>query len=229
MVIRLLVLLALGGVALGYFGVREFTRASGIAGEPRTMTVAELAANGPGDNRHVRLTDARALPSAAPLISNSTNEWIRAWTGVIPRDDAPEESGRSGPLNTPPGLAGAAAIDARPRDQTSPSGEFRVVLDIKNLDGEEQFNELVEQTEFTGYVVEASRAVGELDLRYIEQSNRGVDIASSWFLVTNDRVPSSTLGIAMIAGGVVLVGVGIGGITLRARAGRSSPDAPASA
>ena len=83
-----LVFLLLGGVGCLVFGLVEYHVATKSKPEPQVLTCAELIANGPRDNLHVRVTDYQMRLDAF-VVSDLGPRWEDAYIPLVPLGAGP--------------------------------------------------------------------------------------------------------------------------------------------
>jgi hypothetical protein len=77
--------LFVGGM-IGYFGWQEWTLFSSGSATPQSIRLADLAANGPGKNVHVTVTDYTFIPQVG-IYEEKNGVWQSAWFPlVVPGD-----------------------------------------------------------------------------------------------------------------------------------------------
>ncbi len=81
MVVRIKLILIIGGLALAVLAVQDLRLVLLASAEPQEITCAELIANGPGDNAHVVLTDFVLWTHEAVLQGRSQDDssWSVVW------------------------------------------------------------------------------------------------------------------------------------------------------
>jgi hypothetical protein len=70
------------GGMLGYFGWQEWTLFSSGSATPQSIPLADLAANGPGKNVHVTVTNFTFVPKVG-IYEEKNGAWQSAWFPVV--------------------------------------------------------------------------------------------------------------------------------------------------
>lgn len=183
-----IVLLVAGGFAL-YFGYREWKLSSLAKSAPQRISMADLAARGPGDNIWVDLTDVR-LVLEQTVVETKNGRTNYAWIPAVPAGDV-----------------GAFA----------PGGK-RVVVGT-NRAGDDQLRDLVHQTTLRGMIVNATDSLGSEERKLLNEGMPGVDAGSCYFLRIGKEPTSSAVHSALLGGGALslLVGLVLAAFEIRAR------------
>ena len=63
---RIKIIVLVAGIALGYYGFKQWRLAGETKEEPQTITCKALGENGYGDNAYVKLTDFMVSPARMP-------------------------------------------------------------------------------------------------------------------------------------------------------------------
>jgi hypothetical protein len=160
------VVLVLGVIAIGYSLV-EMRLALGASEKPQRLTLAQLAANGPGDNAHVVLTDFALCDGYVCLVkvgryerlTDGTDTKNRRWEGVfvpvVPLSpEVQQQQGRgAAPANVRVLLLSYTVHGEADLDRLGAQPEVRgmVINSIKSLDGktESLLREMYPGTDFS--------------------------------------------------------------------------------
>ncbi|MEM6260217.1 MAG: hypothetical protein AAGI37_18225, partial [Planctomycetota bacterium] len=207
--IRFALALLVGGAILTFYGFNQHKLASVAQAEPQSITAADLAANGPGDNAHVTITDTFILDG----FSYSSREdkptvyeevWIPAISMqddyVIKRDELIAEAQERNPGN--PDYSAAEKL-AYPSD-------IRLVIHSKELKSDREIEKFIYETEVTGLVMnEIEKLEGE-ELAYLKEMFPSLD-TDTVYLIDHNRKPRGTgTTMLMMVGGVLLMLAGPG-------------------
>jgi hypothetical protein len=180
-------LLLVVGILSLFFGQREWRLASRAKSTPQKMTVAQLAANGPGDNIYVELTDVSLRPDLAVIEKHGkigTNEdtwqWTFAWI--------PAESGNSfGRLGR---------------------GQIKVLFGCKCHD-EWQLKSFCSHSKYTGLVVNATDSLGADERKLLNEGLHGFDAASCYYFRDGQSPASAGFQMLLLGGGGLSLVLGL--------------------
>ncbi|MHC4984833.1 MAG: hypothetical protein ACYTFO_01625 [Planctomycetota bacterium] len=193
--------MAAAGLILGIITAEEAWIASLCRQEPQRLTCAELAANGPGDNAYVIVTDVYA-----PV------------TWYVYKADLGDEDGPYEYVYTPlvdPGSPWFQKVlqddiehgENRPVSIPTDVGVFAKFKDIRN--GRQLAGKL-DRYEFEGLIINEFESVEEAEKRLITEAFPGADPDDCWVLEVDRRPWSANFvgGALAVSGGLFLVGVG---------------------
>jgi hypothetical protein len=190
------------GIILLVAGAREQDRKSNASQTPQEITCAELAANGPGKNAHVRLKDFRLCGEWFVYQTEQrgvVNEWKQVWIPVVP----PKIKLVDSLADFMKGLRGEPA--PKPKD-------FHVVLRSKFVKDEPQFHALNLRGEITGLVASDFESLPAREKELLQNNYPGVDFTTCYFL-DHDRKPyGEARSLVLIGGGALMTLIGGGWI-----------------
>ena len=186
------VLILFGAIGLGV-GFRERKLSLLAKAAPQKITLAQLAANGPGDNIWIDLTDAYLLLDQTVV---KTEEWagmthrVYAWIPAVPR-----------------GVFGQPGPD-----------RVRVVIGTRDADDAE-LQSLARQPVLRGIVVNATDTLGTEERKLLNDGLPGVDAGSCYFFRVGQGPTSTTWHLFLLGGSLValLAGLTLGGSWLAGR------------
>ncbi|MFK7790208.1 MAG: hypothetical protein AB8C95_12045 [Phycisphaeraceae bacterium] len=186
-----IVLVVLGGI-LTFFGYNENKLASSAQAEPQTMTVAELAANGIGDNANISLTDFWLLDSQSVVEypEDDESKYNKIWAPVIPAGDPfIEEYMNSDPNQAPPSYTGSVAV----------------ILYSKDINNDDEFYDTITEGAVQGLIINEIDQISGEELQLLQQGVPGIN-ADTVLVLEHNRQPKSTgITLLMMVGGVVLI------------------------
>lgn len=187
--IRFLLLMIVGGGFLIYLGYTELVVAAKTDTEPQIMTCAELAANGPGDNAHIELTDAYYHRADAIIETGSSRRWLTVWVPVVPSDGEYVQ-----------------AVEQAKADRTERPmlTDYAVIMRSKYIEKDSELGEVVRQPSVRGVVINSIESIGDDEMNWLRMTAPGVDFSKVW-IFDHDRKPSGMLtGIAQMGAGLLL-------------------------
>ena len=191
MVRAALPLLIAGGV-LFYIGYREWRLASLSHETPQQITLAKLAADGPGDNIYLDLSEFRLLPDLSVIESDGDDleksNWSYVWIPAVPR-----------------GTTGNPRIN-----------EIKVIVGTKSIRNARGLGGFCSKTTLRGLVVNETDNLPRRARDLLNEGLAGIDADSCYFFRVGQNPTSGTLQAFLLIGGVLLflAGAGIGGIHL---------------
>ena len=185
------------GIVLFVMAVQEVKLSSKAKAEPSSITCAQLAKNGPGDNVHVQLSAFVFYDPAAVIVtSKRSKRWKHAWIPAVPSDGAWMKSmqakmlsGKFDPNTVPP-----------------PTGDIVLVKTAKVHD-ETEMMAFLDSESLTGMVVNDISSIDSKERREIETELPGVNLRNAYILECG-RAPAGGGKITgMFAGGAALCGL----------------------
>lgn len=202
--IRIKLLMIVGGVVLLVFGVQEYRLASEASQTPQSITCADLASNGPGTNAHVSVTKAFLCQQAIVFESkkNDQSNWTKIWVPAVPVDSAYVK------MIVTLGEANGGQLDTVP-----PPGDIRVLIktsSVKNKTELEGFSLSALTWPVTGLVTNKIESLGSEEKKILEENYPGIDFAKC-YIVDHERKPADAMKLgAMIGGGALIALIGGG-------------------
>ena len=199
---RLKLLIVIGGIGLGVYGVQEWRLSSAAAKDPQTITCADLSAKGPGGNAHVAMTDF--FPCVHSYVyesrsKNDTSKWSKVWLPVVPVDS---EYARK-------------FLETLEKDESAlatlpPPTDIRVLVKSTHVRNEDEMGPLFAAPKLDGLIVNKIESIGSDERKILEESYPGIDFTRCYIL-DHDRKPASTLLVAgALGGGLALILGGVG-------------------
>lgn len=180
------------GVAVIVAGVREVKLNSVAQAEPQEISCARLAAEGPGDNAHILLTDF-LMCDFYVVEEGSGSTWNRAWTPVVPLDS---EYARQ-------------SIEMAESDQEVEGGpalpsDIKVVVEFPDATGEHYLAQAANEDTIQGMIV---NVVKKLDRETADLISDAYDVDASdcWVLVEGKTPAESSSLWNYFGGGAVLI------------------------
>lgn len=195
----------IGGAILFYMGLREFRLREHTSDEPTPITCEHLVTTGPGENRHIILTDFVMLPSY--VYETRRGRWTGAWVPVISMEIM--ERTVAAQLRIDPGELKNVSDDQRADALSKLAGAefpFKLILHLPSARGEADVDATYDLDELQGTLLVEDFFTG-LSFRQrtlLEQSYPKADLKNCMKL-TVGRAPYS----AMAALGLT-VGGGVG-------------------
>ncbi|MEM9347234.1 MAG: hypothetical protein AAGB26_11525 [Planctomycetota bacterium] len=207
--IRFAIALLVGGAILTFYGFNQHKLASASETEPQKMTAAELAANGPGENAHVTITDAYILDSySAYYYEDKPTVYEKVWIPAVAMDD--------------PYVAKIDALVAEAEERNPNNPDFSAAMDLayptdikivirsKELTSEGKVNNFLQETEVTGLVMNEIEKLDGEEFRELKKLYPSLD-TNNIYLIEHNRKPRGTgTTMLMMVGGVLLMLAGPG-------------------
>ncbi len=180
----LLAAVVVGGIALVVIAFVE-GRLMGVASDkPQSMTLAQLADKGPGDNAHVLVTDYfpgnNFVYSQRTVSGMPTGNWTAVFIPVVPRTS-----------NLIQGFGGEVKI---------PADKIRVIVHSTGIHGDADLARFFGKPTIQGTVVNSIRSLDGETQRLLREAYPGADFGSCYIL-QEGRKPSSAvfvLGLALL-------------------------------
>ena len=207
--IRFALALVIGGAVLTFFGYNEHKLASAAASDPQSITAADLAANGPGENAHVAVTDAYILDSySAYYYEDKPSEFEKVWIPAISMDDPYvakiDELVAAAEANNPDDPDYTAVLEL------SYPTNIKLVIYSEELKSEGQVEAFMQQTNVTGLVMNELEKLDGEELTQLREMYPSLN-TDNVYLIEHNRKPKSTgTTMLMMVGGVLLILAGPG-------------------
>ncbi|MBY0230113.1 MAG: hypothetical protein K2W96_12595 [Gemmataceae bacterium] len=191
------VLMILGVVGI-IFGYREGALSSASSSGPQTVALADLIANGPGDNKHVLVTDAAPANPFVSTVSVRKGEsgqgkpWSAVYVPLVPV--------------TPQMRADLAAG----RFQEVRPSAIRAILVSYKATNQAELSALFAQGTVKGTVVNSITSLGSKVQDLLKGSFRDTDF-DKVLIIEEGRAPMSrSLALFLFAGGIALIAIALG-------------------
>jgi hypothetical protein len=199
-----IVLAVLGGAAL-IFGIKETILGSKAKDTPQTITCADLAARGYGDNAHVKLTDViPLLMNHVAIIDSKTGRRLETWVPLMP-DDGGAFSERVYELAERE--YGGEDV-SRQLDQLAAQADFRVVFRSKEFANAAAFDRWLDDPNlpYQGLVINDIEGVDSDVRAFFAQNYPNTNPDRVWIVEHNRKATAGPLALlAMLGGGVLIV------------------------
>ena len=184
------------GVVLLFAGHREWKLASLAKSTPQKMTLAQLVADGPGDNIYIELSGVNMI--LEETIVSSKNEdlnkggWEYAWVPAISADP-------SGPEGK----------------------KIKVLVHTTSCDNEPELRRFCNRSTFTGLVVNSTDSLKKDERDLLNTGLRGVDASTCYLFRAGQKPASGAIQMLLLGGGAIglVAGLGVGGLKLRNQMG----------
>ncbi|MHC4578098.1 MAG: hypothetical protein ACYTED_11890 [Planctomycetota bacterium] len=173
--IRLFVFLL--GIALIYLGFRA-VQERGIAKQwSQELTCAQLAADGPGDNAHIELTEFM-LCDFDFVFASEGNEWTDAWVPIFPRNGAYHEE-----------VQRIRDVEGEHAKVPGPTG-FRVLVYFPSLKGRGDVQRAAGQQRLRGVVTNELDPLSDDEEAFLKKTYPSLDLDRVWIYQLDRRPPS---------------------------------------
>lgn len=181
---RLMLALLVAGGVLIFVGVQEYRLSQVAKAEPQTITCAQLASKGPGDNAHVRLTEFEFTDNYVFQEEKRSTDWKVSYVPAVP-----------------------------PRIKDDPGVRvIKVLVKSTAARNEDQLYALG-QSPIQGVVINTVSSLGRDEKRLLKESYPNVDFDTCW-IIHADKAPASRgklmgligggSGLAVVAAGLLL-------------------------
>ncbi len=193
--------IAIGCIVLSavlmYFGLQELRLYSASGSKPTVMTVAELEANGSGDNAWVEVHDfIFGLNFAYEYKENDKNRWTTVWVPVLP------QGGEYHRL-----LAELSEKDPDPAHMPPPKN-VKIIAKL-HTPNEASFNQVGGDPQFDGLIINKIESLSKDSLRVLEQAYPNVDLKTCLIIEVGRHPAGLGKMAAMLGGGLVVLGLGL--------------------
>jgi hypothetical protein len=182
------VFLIVGGGILIFIGQREWRLASRSKPIPQQITLANLMANGPGDNIHLDLFDCRLLPEHSVIEKEGTKgtnqdhwRWKYAWIPAVPL----QQVGQPNIL------------------------QIKVVIGTKDCTNDNELINFCRQTKFQGIIVNSTDSLKSKEVQLLNDGLPGVDVASCYLFRAGQHPVSGGIQALLLGGGTLLLIAGL--------------------
>jgi hypothetical protein len=177
---RILLVVSVAGAALLAVAFVEGRLMGAASATPQTLPLARLAANGPGDNAHVIITDFIPGDNFVYEYRGSQSHWESVYVPVV----AADMQARLGP-----GPMG---------NRTIPPGSIRVIVHSSKVHSQADLPSIFGQPTIQGTVVNSIRSLDGQTQKLLRDAYPGADFASCYIL-QEGRKPSSAAFVILMA------------------------------
>lgn len=174
-------------VGAGFYGFKEL-RLGGVAKkEAQSISCADLAEKGPGDNAHVVMKDG-VLLSNSFVYEERRGKWTTVFIPAVPVAElATWERQEDGSLRVPKNI------------------RFRVIVKSSKVTSEAEADRFGQQETVKGVVINEISSLDSETKKLLAESYPGTDLDSCWILEHDRSLPSAGTAIGAIGGGVLLL------------------------
>lgn len=193
---RIKIAMIVGGAVLAFMGYKEF-KLSGVAkAEPSAITCADLAANGPGENAHVTVSDF--LLSDSMVYEEKKGRWTRVWVPALPIGGEYQKK-----------ILALIDENGKLPAQVPPPTNIKIILKFTDCRNEADLDRYADAETIQGIVVNEIDSLGSEERKILEESYPGVNFATCHLLEVGRRAPSAGATYGMLGGGAALAIAGI--------------------
>ena len=196
---RIKIVIPVLGALLILVGYQE-SRLNALARpEPQTITCAQLAHAGPGDNLHVKMVDF--LFSAGTFVyeykqRQPPTKYTQVWIPAVPLGSAYHQQ-----LQT---LADQGKLPEAP----GPT-DFRIIVKSASVHNENDLHRMGERQAIQGMVINKIARIGGKERKLLEEGYPGVDLDNCWILQEGRKPAGSQMITFYYVGGGLLLGIGV--------------------
>ena len=202
--IRLLIgLMVLGGFLI-FLGYKEMKLNAGAEDEPQVISAADLIANGPGENKHVRVTDLFMIEkcvyeSPDGEDDNYTRLWIPTFTAGEPWIEGYLlESERAQQL----GYFDESAVDIPP--------SFQILVYTNKINSRAEFDRFINRDVVQGMIINEISSITSENLRLLREEYPDLDPDNVLILEYERKPAGKGKVVGFFAGGLLLMLIGPG-------------------
>jgi hypothetical protein len=190
---RLPIILIVIGLGLAIWGGKEALLASGATDTPQNITCADLAANGPGTNAHVRVTNFKSMSNFV-FRKSATGDWQTAWLPIIPPSAVKPPNGRR--------LRPGSKII--PKDFVD-SSNIHVLIKTHTVRSQADVDGAMKRDEVEGLVINKIEKLTDNERELFQNAYPQMD-SDNVYIVEDGRMPAGGTGmLGLIGGGVLLL------------------------
>jgi hypothetical protein len=193
---RIIIALLVGGGLLVFKGAQELMLASSASDAAQDITCADLGASGPGDNAHVRVTNFVSLSNYVYRKSESGGDWQTVWLPIAPPN-----------LVKVPMFKKAKNPHLIPKDWVD-SSQVHVLIKTHKVRGEGDVQDAMMRETVDGLVINKIEKLTDKERDLLREAYPLMDVDNVQ-IVEEDRKPQGGMGMMMLAGGIVLVLLGL--------------------
>ncbi|MGQ0613417.1 MAG: hypothetical protein ACT4PV_06750 [Planctomycetaceae bacterium] len=175
---RFRILLVFGAIGLGVYAYQETRLGSKARAEPQRLSLARLAADGPGDNAHILLTDY-LMCSWSFVYSSKRGSWTEAWVPAVELEGEYHIQVRA--------LIAEKGEDAKP----SPPRDLKVIVKLPSARTIADVERIAALDEVRGMIINEIEELGSQERTILERNYPGVDFARCW-VFEEGRSPASS-------------------------------------
>jgi len=200
----LLIPIVIGGVLI-YIGAQEAHLAAHAKEQPQQISLADLAAKGPGDNAHIILTDY-LLCEFAFVYEEKDGRWQKVWIPAVPLDGEYHQK-----------LKAMLDPDGKLKGEPPMPDDIRVIVKLPNARNNDDIGKVAEADTLQGVVVNSIESLGSKEKKILQDSYPRVDFGTCLIVEEGRRPASFAKRAGLLGGGIVLALVGIGWLLLSLR------------
>ncbi len=185
---RILLVALVGGVGLLMVAFVEGRLMGAASDKPQTLTLAQLAAHGPGNNAHVIITYFVPCENFVYEYKGVQSNWQRVYVPVMPLTPDMQARLGAGPMGK----------------QTIPAGSIRVIVQSSNVHSEADMAKIFDKPTIQGTVVNSILSLDSKAQKLLRDSYPGTDFESCYILQEGRKPSSAAFVILMAVGGTLL-------------------------
>ncbi len=203
---RILLGLIVLGLILIWTGYRESNLSAVAKDVPQSMSCADLAAKGPGDNAFIELSDF-LLTTSSYVYEEKKGRWRKVWVPAVPLHG--EYHNRL--------LAIVNDTTGTAPDNIPLPQDIRVIVQDGDARNDNDVEELASRNVIRGMVINEIAGLDNDTRTLLTESYPHVDFEQCYVFEVG-RTPSGSGGlIGYFGGGAALLALGIGGLVFRSR------------
>jgi hypothetical protein len=191
---RLPILLIVFGVGLGIWGGKEAMLASSALATAQDISCADLSANGPGDNVHVRVKDFKCV-SHYVYLKSTTGDWKTVWFPIVPPSA----------IKIPPGKHMIHANSKAVSKDLVDSSQIHVLIKTHTVHSQGDVASALNNDSFEGLVVNKIEKLSDKERELFQNSYPQMDVDNVYILEDGRQPAGGTGMLALIGGGLLLL------------------------
>ncbi len=190
-------LIAIGGV-LAFLGYKEMSLSSQAKPEAQTLSVDELAASGYGENAHVELKDFILCGWSFVYREGSGGEaYNTVWIPIVS-------------MNDPEVVEVAMQMENDSSIETPAINSAPVIFKSSHIPDDDAMMRVADQQTVQGLIVNEIASISGEERKLLKEAYPNLDIDSAYILEHNRKPKGAGGTFGMMAGGGVLILLGIG-------------------
>jgi hypothetical protein len=187
------------GLGLAIWGGEEALLASGASDTPQDITCADLAANGPGNNAHVRVTDFKSMSNF--IYRKSANgDWDTVWLPIIPPNAVVVPKGKR-LIHSESKAVSKDIVD---------SSVIHVLIKTHTVHSQGDVESAMNRDSVEGLVINKIEHLNEKERELLRNAYPLMDV-DTVCIVEEGRQPNGGTGMLGLIGGIALI---LGGLVL---------------
>jgi len=196
----------IAGLALTWSGIQEFRLGAGAEQEPQYLSVAQLEAEGFGENAHVVIQDFALLSFSYVYNGRSQDDMDKVWVPMVPQGGEYFER-----------LAASVDEEGRLPDDVPMPDDLKVIMVSSNASSDQALGQLGDRDTLQGMITNAIEELDSEEKKLLAESYPSADLDTVWIFEEGRRPAAFVKKAGLTGGGVVLLLLCVGAFVARAR------------